>query len=45
MHEKIVFFWGGGGYRLKRGLWIVFRFKRGLGKRRGYVFEVEGGDG
>ena len=44
MHEKIVFF-GGEVNRLKRGLWIVFRFKRGLGKRRGYAFEVEGGDG
>ena len=44
MHEKIVFL-GGGLNRLKRGLWIVFRFKRGLGKRRGYVFEVRGGEG
>ena len=25
------------------GAWIVSRFKRGLGKRRGYVFEVERG--
>ena len=33
----------GGVNRLKRGVWIVCRFKRGLGKRRGYVFEVEGG--
>ena len=24
---------------LKRGPWIVYRFKRGLGKRRDYVFE------
>ena len=31
--------------RLKRGLWIVCRFKRGLGNRRGYVFEVGGGGG
>ena len=34
--------------RLKRGTWIVCRFKRGLGKtkreRRGDVFEV-GGEG
>ena len=29
------------------GAWIVSRFKRGLGKRRGYVFEVRrrGGGG
>ena len=51
MHEKIVvvvvmvvvvvFF--GGVNRQKRVLWIVCRFKRGLCKRRGYVFEVGGG--
>ena len=39
---------GEGGNRLKRGTWIVCRFKRGLGKtkreRRGDVFEV-GGEG
>ena len=29
--------------RLKRGPWIVCRFKRGLGKRRGHVFW--GGEG
>ena len=53
MHEKIVvvvvmvvvvvFF--GGVNRQKRVLWIVCRFKRGLCKRRAYVFEVEGGGG
>ena len=34
--------------RLKRGAWIVCRFKRGLGKkkkRRGDVFELEEGRG
>ena len=30
---------------LKRGAWIVWRFKRGLGKKRGYVFEVGEGAG
>ena len=36
------FFSGGGGgvNHLKRGAWIVCRFKRVLGKRRGYVFDV-----
>ena len=29
--------------RLKRGAWIVCKFKTGLGKRRGYVFGVGGG--
>ena len=39
------FFFGGGGLnRLKRGTWIVCRFKSRLGKRMGYVFEV-GGEG
>ena len=45
-------FWGGGGWgggggvnRLKReAFWTVWRFKKGLGKRRACVFEVgEGG--
>ena len=42
LHEKI-FFEGerrGKVNRLKRGAWIVCRFKRDLGKRRGRVFEV-----
>ena len=40
VHEKV--FLGGwrGVNRLKSGAWIVCRFKRGLGKRRGHVFEV-----
>ena len=42
MHEKNNFGGGekGGVNRLKKGAWIVNRFKRGLGKRRGHVFEV-----
>ena len=36
--------WGGGtGESPKKGAWIVYRFKRGLGKRRGYFFKVGGG--
>ena len=35
-------FEGGGVNRLKRGTWIVRRFKSGLGKRMGYVFEEVG---
>ena len=35
-----IFFRGGGVNCLKRGAWIVCRFKKGLGKRRGRVFEV-----
>ena len=39
-----IFFWGGRGDESpKKGAWIVCRFQRGFGKRRGYVFEVEGG--
>ena len=36
-------FLGGWGDELpkKGGAWIVCRFNRGLGKRRGYEFEVE----
>ena len=42
LHE--IFFLGGGGDESpKKGAWIVCRFQRGFGKRRGYVFEVEGG--
>ena len=39
VHE---FFEGSGGHKLpkKGGAWIVCRFNRGLGKRRGYEFEV-----
>ena len=38
------FFLGGRGDESpKKGAWIVCRFQRGFGKRRGYVFEVEGG--
>ena len=44
------FFWGGGrggcikkNGGLKRGAWIVFRFKSEIGKRRGHVFEVRRG--
>ena len=37
--KKIIFFLGGEVNRLKKGAWIVCRFKRGLGKRRGHVFE------
>ena len=33
----------GGGW-LKRGAWIVCRFKRGLGKKEGGVFEGGGVD-
>ena len=36
------FFGGGKVNRLKRGVYIICRFKRGLGKRRDYVFEVQG---
>ena len=31
---------GEGVNRLKMGAWIVCKFKRGLGKRRGHVFEM-----
>ena len=42
MHE--IFFGGGRGDESpKKGAWIVCRFQRGFGKRRDYVFEVEGG--
>ena len=37
----IFFFFGGGrGESPKKGAWIVCRFNRRLGKRRGHVFEV-----
>ena len=36
------FFWGGGGDSSKKGVYIICRFKRRLGKRRDYVFEVGG---
>ena len=36
---------GGTGESPKKGAWIVYRFKRGLGKRRGYFFKVGGGEG
>ena len=39
VHERPPPF-GGGVNHLKRGAWIVCRFKRGFGKRRGHVFEV-----
>ena len=35
--------WGRGVNRLRRGAWIVCRFKRRIGKRRGHVFEVRKG--
>ena len=35
--------WGEGGESPKKGAWISCRFKRGLGKRRDHVFEVERG--
>ena len=37
------FFWGGGGESPKKGVWIVCRFKKGIGKRRGHVFEMRRG--
>ena len=39
VHEK-KFGRSRGVNRLKRGAWIVCRFKRGLGKRRGHVIAV-----
>ena len=47
VHCKIRFFGGMGGEGVncqKKRAWIVCRFKNGLGKRRGYVFEVGGWD-
>ena len=41
LHE--IFFGARGDESPKKGAWIVCRFQRGFGKRRGYVFEVEGG--
>ena len=43
VHE--IFFGGGGGEvnRLKRGVWIVCRFTRRIGKRRGHVFKMRRG--
>ena len=38
VHEN--FLGGGEGNCLKRGVWVVCRFKRGLGKERSCVFEV-----
>ena len=43
VNKKVIGGGGGGGESPKKGFWIVCRFKRGLGKRKGYVFEVEGG--
>ena len=41
VHEFVLLFFGGRGVnRLKRGAWIVCRFKRGLGKGKGHVFDV-----
>ena len=31
------------GHCLKRGVWTVYRFKRGLGKKEGVVFLRGGG--
>ena len=35
-------FEGGRGESPKKGAWIAWRFKRRLGKRMGYVFEMGG---
>ena len=39
VHEKKIE-GGGGGELPKKGGWIVCKFKRGLGRRRGHVFEL-----
>ena len=41
VHEKTIFFWGGGGVnRLKSATWIVCTFKRGLGEKEKKKEEV-----